>query len=194
MNDYEKSLIEDNLSAIEIKAKYLYKKYAFPMEEFNEFFQTACLYVCNRVHKYDEKVKFSTFVNSILENAFIDRLRSMIGKRINTVSLDECFGDCEGEGVSLAEFLKTDNCTENNALAAISEESLKKYILRVKNKCTSKTTVRGFDALELKMQGYSGREISKIFNAPDNSVRMWISRAKKMLVNDADFAEFSKSL
>lgn len=189
MNGYEKNLIEENMKDIEIKAKCLYKKYAFSTEEFNEFFQTACLYVCERVHKYDGKVKFSTFVNGILENAFIDRLRSASSKQMNTISLDEHFGVSDGDGVSLSEFLKTDNSTENNALRAVSEECLKKYILGVKKKCTSKTTVRGFDALELKLQGYSAKEISKILNAKGNSVRTGISRAKKMLVNDVAFCK-----
>ena len=194
MNEKEKRIIAENMKAIEIRAKYLYNKYAFPWEEYDEFLQVACLYVCEKMHKFDGKSKFSTFVDAILENAFIDRLRVTNNKRFFPMSLDECYvEDEDGDSAVLAEFLKIDNSTENTVLSAITEDVVKKYIAKAKAKCTSKTTVKGFDALELKIEGYSGSEIAKIFNVPSNSLRMWISRAKKALLSDGEFAEFAKT-
>lgn len=194
MREKETKLIAENMKAIEIRAKYLYKTYAFPSEEFDEFLQVAYLFICEKVHKFDGKVKFSAFVDAVLENAFIDRLRTTKNKRFFTLSLDACYiEDDEGDGPALADFLKTDNNTENTVLSAITEDDARKYIAKAKAKCTSKTTVKGFDALELKIEGYSGSEIAKMFNVPANSLRMWVSRAKKALLADREFAEFSKT-
>ena len=45
-------------------------------------------------------------------------------------------------------------------------------------------TVKGFEALELKMQGYSGSEIAQMFQVPANSLRAWMSRARAILLKD----------
>ena len=190
MNDTERRLLEENLKAVEIRAKYLYKKYAFPKEEFEEFFQVACMFICDRIHKYNGTTKFSTFVDNVLENAFIDRVRKINRQRIDEISIDECCTDCaDNNDTSLAEFLKSDNDTENEALLEYTKDYMKKCINRAKLNCTSKTTVRGFDALELKMEGYTGAEIADMLSVPSNSLRSWISRAKKLLFTDKEFKD-----
>ena len=193
MNDNEKRLFRENIKAVEIRAKYLYRKYAMPNEDFEEFFQNACVFIGERIHKYDGRKGFSTFVDSVLENAFIDRLRVTTKRNLDCLSLDECSGD-ENEGTPMMEFLHADCNTENEVLSAITEDMVKSIIEDVRKKCTSKTTVKGFDALELKIQGYTAAEIAKIFNVPSNSLRMWISRAKKLLIKEKTFTELLETL
>ena len=48
-------------------------------------------------------------------------------------------------------------------------------------------TLKGFEALELKLDGYSGEEIAKLFDVSSNSLRSWMSRAKKILLNEKGF-------
>ena len=87
------------------------------------------------------------------------------------------------------DFLASENDTENEVLTRITNDMVKKYIQNAKDKCTAKTTVRGFEALELKLEGYSGEEIACMFNVPSNSVRSWMSKAKKLLLCEKDFVE-----
>ena len=195
MTDKEKSLIEENMKAIEIRTKQLVKKYGIPTREYEEYLQVACLVICNKIHKYDERKSFSTFVDAVLENAFIDMYRVDKSNKIDLISLDEsCVQGGSGNELSLADFLATDNNTENEALTCITDENIKSCIKNAKAKCTSQTTVRGFDALELKLEGYSGVEIARMFNVPSNSVRSWISRAKKILLAERDLLELIKNL
>ena len=195
MTDKEKMLIEENMKAIEIRTKLLVKKYGIPQEEYEEYLQIACLVVCNKIHKYDETKNFSTFVDAILENAFIDMHRADKSRKIDLISFDECcIDDGCGSEASLADFLATDNNTENEVLAGITNDIIKRCIKKAKEKCTSQTTVKGFDALELKFEGYSGAEIARMFNVPSNSLRSWISRAKKTLLAEREFADLLNAL
>ena len=195
MTDKEKLLIEENMKAIEIRTKQLVKKYGIPVHEYEEYLQVACLVICNKIHKYDETKSFSTFVDAVLENAFIDMHRADKSRKIDLISFDECcIDDGCGSEASLADFLATDNNTENEVLAGITNDIIKRCIKKAKEKCTSQTTVKGFDALELKFEGYSGAEIARMFNVPSNSVRSWISRAKKTLLAEHEFADLLKAL
>lgn len=195
MTDKEKLLIEENMKAIEIRTKLLVKKYGIPQDEYEEYLQIACLVICNKIHKYDETKSFSTFVDAILENAFIDMHRADKSRKIDLISFDECcIDDGCGSEASLADFLATDNNTENEVLAGITNDIIKRCIKKAKEKCTSQTTVKGFDALELKFEGYSGAEIARMFNVPSNSLRSWISRAKKTLLAEREFADLLNAL
>ena len=195
MTDKEKMLIEENMKAIEIRTKLLVKKYGIPQDEYEEYLQIACLVICNKIHKYDETKSFSTFVDAILENAFIDMHRADKSRKIDLISFDECcIDDGCGSEASLADFLATDNNTENEVLAGITNDIIKRCIKKAKEKCTSQTTVKGFDALELKFEGYSGAEIARMFNVPSNSLRSWISRAKKTLLAEREFADLLNTL
>ncbi len=195
MTDKEKMLIEENMKAIEIRTKLLVKKYGIPQDEYEEYLQIACLVICNKIHKYDETKSFSTFVDAILENAFIDMHRADKSRKIDLISFDECcIDDGCGSEASLADFLATDNNTENEVLAGITNDIIKRCIKKAKEKCTSQTTVKGFDALELKFEGYSGAEIARMFNVPSNSLRSWISRAKKTLLAEREFADLLNAL
>ena len=195
MTDKEKMLIEENMKAIEIRTKLLVKKYGIPQDEYEEYLQIACLVICNKIHKYDETKSFSTFVDAILENSFIDMHRADKSRKIDLISFDECcIDDGCGSEASLADFLATDNNTENEVLAGITNDIIKRCIKKAKEKCTSQTTVKGFDALELKFEGYSGAEIARMFNVPSNSLRSWISRAKKTLLAEREFADLLNAL
>lgn len=195
MTDKEKRLIEENMKAIEIRTKQLVKKYGIPAHEYEEYLQVACLVICNKIHKYDEAKSFSTFVDAVLENAFIDMHRADKSNKIDIISFDDCcVEDGSGSEASLADFLATDNNTENEVLAGITNDIIKRCIKSAKAKCTSKTTVRGFDALELKFEGYTGAEIARMFNVPSNSLRSWISRAKKILLAEREFEDLLKAM
>lgn len=195
MTNKEKMLIEDNIKSIEIRTRQLVRKYGVPLYEYEEYFQAACLVICNKIHKYDETKSFSTFVNAVLENAFIDMHRADKSSKCDFISLDECcVDDDSGSKASLAAFLATEDNTENEVLARITNDIIKKCIKKAKEKCTSQTTVRGFDALELKFEGYSGAEIARMFNVPSNSLRSWISRAKKLLIAEREFEELLNAL
>lgn len=184
----DRKLIEDNMHTVEITVKRIMKKFGISKNEYEDYCQIGYLVLCSKVQRYDGSTRFSTFADKVLTNAFIDKYRFEKNRNKELLSLDDvCSEDSDGNGVSLAEFLVADTNVENEVLSKITNDAIKKYIASAKTKCSAKTTVRGFEALELKLEGYSGEEIANMFDVPSNSLRSWMSRAKKALLNEKDF-------
>lgn len=184
MREFERKLIENNMCVVDYVVKDMIKKRYIPKEEYEDYRQMGFLILCSKVHKYDGRTKFKTFADKVLKNAFIDMHRT--NHDIETLSLDAKLCDNDENDEELINLLAAPDNTENEAIAKVTADMMKEHFNRVKEKCTAKTTVRGFEALELKMQGYSGMEIAEMFNVPANSLRSWMSKAKKLLVNDAE--------
>lgn len=194
MSKNDRKLIEDNMHTVEIIVKRIMKKFGISKNEYEDYCQIGYLVLCSKVHRYDGSTKFSTFADRVLTNAFIDKYRFEKNRNKELLSLDDvCSEDADGNGVSLAEFLVADTNVENEVLSKMTNDALKKYIASAKTKCSAKTTVRGFEALELKLEGYSGEEIANMFDVPSNSLRSWMSRAKKALLDEKDFVALVRS-
>ena len=190
MTEQEKKLIEDNMNAVTMTTWQFLKQYNIPRTEFEDYRQNGYLILCSKVHKYDGSTKFSTFIDVVLRNAFIDIYRTDKNRRLDVVSLNEYLGEEKTfNDAQLAAILEGDNTTENEVLEKVTNEIMKKCIKRAKSKCTSKTTVRGFEALELRIEGYTGAQISEMMKTPSNSIRVGINRAKKILLDDKEFAD-----
>lgn len=195
MTEYEKKLIEDNMNAVAITTRQFLKRYNIPQTEFEDYRQNGYLILCNKVHKYDGSTKFSTFIDVVLRNAFIDMYRTDKNRRLDMVSLDDYLSEEKSfNDAQLAEFLEDENSTENEAFAKLTNEIIKKCIKKSKVNCTSETTVRGFEALELRIEGYSGAQIAKMLDAPSNTIRVGISRAKKILLCDKEFTDVLQTI
>ena len=188
MSEKDKRLIEENMDKLEVTIKSLAKKFNVPACDFEDYRQTAYLTLCGKAHKYDGSTKFITFANTVIINAMIDKYRREKNRNVEIVSLNDACFESEDE-TNLMDFLASENDTENEVLTRVTNDIVKKYIRNAKDKCTAKTTVRGFEALELKLEGYSGEEIACMFNVPSNSLRSWISKAKKLLLCEEDFVE-----
>lgn len=190
MTEYEKKLIEDNMNAVAMTTWQFLKQHNISRSEFDDYCQNGYLILCNKVHKYDGSTKFSTFIDVVLRNAFIDMYRTDKNRRLDVVSLNEYLSEEKTfNDAQLAAILEGDNTTENEVLEKVTNEIMKKCIKRAKSKCTSKTTVRGFEALELRIEGYSGAQISEMMKTPSNSIRVGINRAKKILLDDKEFVD-----
>lgn len=190
MTEQEKMLIEDNMNAVTMTTWQFLKQHNIPRTEFEDYRQNGYLILCSKVHKYDGSTKFSTFIDVVLRNAFIDIYRTDKNRRLDMVSLDDYLSEEKTFNDSqLAAILEGEDSTENEVLEKVTNEIMKKCIKRAKSKCTSKTTVRGFEALELRIAGYTGAQISEMMKTPSNSIRVGINRAKKILLDDKEFVD-----
>ena len=191
MTEYEKKLIEDNMNTVAIITRCFLKQYNIPGTEFDDYCQNGYLILCKKVHKYDGSTKFSTFINIVLRNAFIDIYRTNKSRYLEVVSMDEYLSeDKTSREYQLADFLKSDNSTENEVISKATDELIKNCINKAKRKCKSQTILKGFQALELRINGYSGKQISEMLNTPANTIRVGINRAKSILLDDKDFVNF----
>lgn len=188
MLEFEQKLIEENLNVVWNVVGTLVKKKLVPASEYDDYYQMGCLELCKKVHKYNGSTKFKTFAETVLRNAFVDIHRNKIRHTVDALSLDKIvYEDDDGSDIELNSLLHTADDTENEVLHSITADLVRKHIAEAKKKCTVSTTVKGFEALELKIQGYSGREIADLYQVPANSVRSWISRAKRHLLDDKEF-------
>lgn len=190
MTDYEKRLIEENMDAVSITTRKFLKRYNIPQTEFEDYRQNAYVILCSKVHKYDGSTKFSTFVDVVLRNAFIDMYRTDKSRHLDVVSLDEFLNEEKSfNDTQLALMLEDDRKVEDEVIEKVTNDIMKQCIRKAKNSCTSETTVRGFEALELRIAGYSGSQISQMMDTPSNIIRVGINRAKKILLGDKEFVD-----
>lgn len=183
MMDNREKLIMDNMQIIKNLTWITMKKIGAPKSEYDDYLQEAYLLILKKADKYNPEKNFSTFVGIVLKNGFIDLRRRDSQENLDIVSLDEPFAEGEEE-MTIMDLLKGSYDTENEALQNVTIEQIKHCISQAKKNCTAKTTLRGFDALELRIKGYSGAQIAEMFKVPSNSVRCWMSRAKKLLNAD----------
>ena len=106
---------------------------------------------------------------------------------VNTISVDAAVDNGDGTTAGLLDFLEADKNTENEVIDRVISEQVSEHIKKIKKETAAATTVKGFEALELKIQGYNSNEIADMYNVPANSVRMWMSRARKILMEDRFF-------
>ena len=98
MNTDEKKLIEENINVIKGCVRRFMNVYNIPLYEYEDYYQVACLTVCNKVNKYDGTTKFSTFINVIIKNAFIDMYRADKKKYFEMIYMEDCLNeDDEGK-------------------------------------------------------------------------------------------------
>jgi len=184
-------IIEENRTAIEIIIRKLAKNGIVNYENLEDAIQDGLIALYEKSDKFDERASFKTFAATVLKNHFLDECKkenSQKRKCDNIRSLDELVFDTEeNEGRALAEFIKSDVDSENEVLNSIMENDIKKYFQKVKKNCTAESTVKGLEALEMKIEGYSAVEIAEKYNVPANSIRAWLSRAKKLIVGDVEF-------
>ena len=195
MTDYEKRLIEENMDAVSITTRKFLKRYNIPQTEFEDYRQNAYVILCSKVHKYDGSTKFSTFVDVVLRNAFIDMYRTDKSRRLDVVSLDEFLNeDKTFNDAQLCAIVEDERKVEEEVIEKVTNDIIKQCIRKAKRKCASETTVKGFEALELRIAGYSGAQISQMMNTPSNIIRVGINRAKKILLGDSEFMDIFQTV
>lgn len=187
MVDYKEKLVMDNMATIQSLVRVIMRKLGISKSEYEDYLQEAYLMILNKASKYDPHKKFSNFAYSVIKNGFVDIYRKNPEHNIELSSLD-CIvlEDNEGNGQDLIDILSSSNQTENEALQNVTVDLVKKYITQAKCNCGAPTTVKGFEALELKMAGYTGEQIADMFHVPSNSLRSWMSKARKILVGNGD--------
>lgn len=188
MNETKEKILIENMNLIKMIVWTLIKEYNIPKNEYEDYLQEAYLAVFAKLDMYNPEKKFSSFARIVIKNRFIDIYRKKKISMNSVVSLEDCvLSDVDGNTTEMIKVLKALNNTENLALQKVTEEMLRKCICDIKRSCSAKTTVKGFEALELKMDGYTGEQIAKMFNVPSNSLRSWMSKARKILINNEAF-------
>ena len=170
----QQKLVEENLDLPDI----LLRTKIHPNEtirgmEFDELYQCGCLALCRAAATYDHSTQFRTYASRVVYNAMIDQCRTAQKHYGNTLSYDASVGDDED---SHSIFLRASDAVDDTVLAG----ELTKLLDEAK-KTYKGAVLKGIEAIELQLKGYSGAEIARMYGVKNNNVTSWISKARAAL-------------
>ena len=170
----QQQLVEENLDLPDI----LLRTKIHPNEtirgmEFEELYQCGCLALCRAAATYDHSTQFRTYASRVVYNAMIDQCRTAQKHYGNTLSYDAVVGDDED---SYSIFLQASDAVDETVLAG---ELMK--LLDEAKKTYKGAVLKGIEAIELQLKGYSGAEIARMYGVKNNNVTSWISKARAAL-------------
>ena len=184
-NEDAKDMFYDKYeSIIKMKASK-YKKYVESMGyDFNDILQEGRLGLTNAINAYrDQKdVRFYTFANICIDRQLVTFIRSISRDKHkllnNSVSLDSTTNSV---GRPLTEIILDDKNIDPE-LSFIEEEEREELYKKIEEKLT---TIEK-DVFDLRVQGFSYKEISSILDITPKAVDGCITRIKNKLSNIID--------
>lgn len=148
---------------------------------YDDLYQEGCVCLCKAAATYDgDKAKFITYAQVVVRSKLLTYCVKMSAKHKHHVSVDDIPDESDDYGGS------GNRAIEDDYGAMLSNSFV--YGLLASMKFEYSGTVRlGIEALELKVKGYTGAEIARMWGVGQNHVGAWISKAKKKLVQNERF-------
>lgn len=147
--------------------------------EYDDLYQEGCIALWRAAETFDERqgVQFHSYAFPVIRNHLLDYCRKIQSQTAPVVSL-------EAWDVEMARRGETDWDGENSLFV--------EQVLEYGKRTYSGVARLGVEALELKIAGYSGTDIAKLYNTQPNQVGAWISRAAAKLKKDVFLVENGK--
>ena len=146
--------------------------------EYDDLYQEGCIALWRAAETFDDQqgAQFHSYAISVIRNHLVDYCRKVQVQTVPVVSLEDWNAEASGCG----------------AAAWDSDSSLYvKQVLEYGKRTYSGVARLGVEALELKIAGYSGTDIAKLYGVQSNHVGAWISRAAQKLKKDLSLVENS---
>lgn len=144
--------------------------------EYDDLYQEGCIALLRAAETFNEQqgVQFHSYAISVIRNHLLDYCRHVQSRTVPVVPLE-----------------KWDTETARDGVPAWSGESslFVEQVLAYGKRAYSGVARLGVEALELKIAGYSGADIAKLYGVQPNHVGAWISRAAKKLKKDLFLVE-----
>jgi len=167
LNSGEQTLVSDHLFIVADVVRYHIR-----VNEnvqglgYDDLYQEGCMALCRAALTFDGSVQFITYAQIVVKNRLIDHCRQALRRHRHTASLE-----------ASDDMPATDDHPQADALAALARAKLR----------YAGVALKGMEAMELKLKGYSGPEIAALYGAKPNEVGAWISRARQKLLRDKEF-------
>lgn len=150
---------------------------------YDDLSQEGALALCRAAATYNgTSAQFSTYAAAVIRNHLLDCCKAVNIQQKHLCSLPVGPGFADDEHPpSVPEPSvedKTDSLIDQIDVAALLAHYKREY---------SGVAQLGIEALELKIRGYSGTDIARLYHTEPNHVGAWISRAKTKLKKDAAF-------
>lgn len=184
----EQQLVENNLGIVNkaIHRGIIINENIFGFS-YDDIFQEGCIWLCKAAVTYqeDKGVKFETYAFKVIYNGLLTYCRLMCGKQKRQCLLP-LYSNENDESCQLTfEQFSVDDPI-NDLIAEIDTFQL---LNSMKNQYSG-TVKLGIEAIELKVKGYTGKEIAEMYGVKPNLVGAWISRAASRLKENHIFMKY----
>jgi len=185
LNDAQRQLVADHIHivkwAIYDHIEVNENLYGFG---YDDLFQEGCLCLCKAAATYvSESAQFDTYAQVVVRNGLLTYCKKMCRIQKPLINLiDVPLDPGDGGSETYADHFAGEDVFET----LISYTDIIDLLESVKPEYNGVAHL-GIEALELKVKGYSGAEIARLWGVEQNHVGAWISRAKKKLRNNERF-------
>ena len=184
MTEYQRELTTKHLYLVKEVIQKRIKVSNLPLLSYEDFYAIGCEALCRAAMVYQpSRGEFTPLACRYIYNALIDHVRHQNYSNSFTASL---FMDDDGER------------TVYDLIGSTVDMDEKAYGMSVMDalgKCKAKysgITLKGIEAIELKLLGHETREIADLYGTSVNNVNAWISRARSRLKDDPDMAKLKE--
>ena len=175
LNAEQRKMVEENLSVIQkVISKHVMLNESVDGMGYDDICQIGSIGLCKAAVTYrsGSDASFQTYAFSVVRNEIYNHLRSIVNKQ--KAKLTDI---AEEQALVSSEQTPEERIADQAALDALR---LSKERYQGVAKC-------GIEALELKLKGYSGAEIAKMYQVKPNYIAACICRAVKYLKKDKAF-------
>ena len=179
LNAEQQELVEQHLDLVSIIIrKYIRTNEQVRGLEYEDLYQYGCLALCKAAYHYDGRVKFETFAGTVIRNALLDECRKANAVYTKHLSYDASINSDDDEDT----FARILGDTSDINDSIFSEELMS--IVQTAKKTHKGAVLKGIEAIELRIKGYTGAEIARMYGVKNNNVTSWISKAASVLRNE----------
>lgn len=185
LNERQQRMVEENLPLVrQTIARHIRYNESICGMGYDDLFQEGAWALCRAAMTYDggaRGVPFSAYARPVIRNHLLDHCRRVLLQRehLPTVALDAPV--CEDVPPPEMRLLSED------ARETWDGQILVDQLLEHGKRTYTGVARLGVEALELKIKGYTGADIARLYHTKPNHVGAWISRAVEKLKHD-DYA------
>lgn len=177
----QEQLITENLSVVHwviINSIHVNESvYGF---SYDDLFQEGCIHLCRAAATYDVSIsQFPTYAKKVVRNGLLSYCRQMCNKQRHFTRLEVGeHGELLADGEALQQIDDFNSHISLMETIALLESRKQDYhgVARL-----------GIEALELKIKGFSIKDIAGMYQVPSSYIGAWISRSVQKLRKDPEF-------
>ncbi len=182
LSEIQKNVVVENLEIVEWAIyKNIHVNEQIQGLGYDDLYQVGCLALCHAAATYNGSTKFETYAQVVVKNKLLDHCRAVLKKQPSMLYMDAPAGDDSRS--TLEGIISTDS---EDSMNSLSEAEILKILDSVKTSYNG-VTLKGIEAIELKIKGYTGKEIAELYGVKSSHIGAWISRAAAKLRKDSHF-------
>lgn len=178
LSDSQRRLTEQNLNLVSrVIHRYIIVNANLVGFEYDDLYQEGCIWLCKAAASFQtgKGVPFTAYAEKVVANGLRTHCRLMGGKQKWSCCIP-LYSDSDILRSTLEQI--PDITYQEDGM--LTDMDVMQLLHRLKRQYTG-TARLGIEAIELKVKGYSGKEIAAMYGVKPNLVGAWISRAKQKL-------------